>query len=88
MIIKPDLTYKGNADLYRKMENIPGEQAMFNSAARVLTEFSQDYFKKNGVAIELLDICCGPAPIVGRLIPENAVPDHFIGECSETADKI
>lgn len=76
--MKKTADYRGNPDNYAKVESIPGEQAMFDLAARILVDYSNGYFRQNRKGVEMLDLCCGTAPILERLIPENKLPEHHI----------
>lgn len=64
--------YKGNAELYETVEDIPGEQAMFQKAVEIIMQHAKEHSKLNHQGIDLLDLCCGTSTIVRSLpLDEN-----------------
>jgi len=55
--------YRDHAELYEKVESIPGEQAMFHKAAEIILKFAKLQRNKSNENITLLDLCCGTCPI-------------------------
>ncbi|AJF59678.1 MAG: class I SAM-dependent methyltransferase [Candidatus Diapherotrites archaeon] len=61
--ISADFTYKDNAELYNKVEDIPGEREMLIQGSKHLL----DYAKRVGRKISILDVCCGTELILDFL---------------------
>ena len=70
--------YKGNAELYEAVEDIPGEKAMFVEASRVITSYSDRNPNKKG--LDILDLCCGTAPILEYLPDARKLPLKSVTE--------
>lgn len=70
--------YKDNPAMYEQVEDIPGEQAMFRKAAGVIVAHANEVYTAENRGAEVLDLCCGTAPILEFLpgadkCPMNAV---------------
>ncbi|MDD5339782.1 MAG: class I SAM-dependent methyltransferase [Candidatus ainarchaeum sp.] len=72
--------YARDASLFQKVETVPGEQALYETAKKeILAEL--DRLRR---PITLIDFCCGTCEIFSRLIPEPRIA-HFIGVDIEPA---
>ncbi|MFH1409211.1 MAG: class I SAM-dependent methyltransferase [Nanoarchaeota archaeon] len=63
-----DKTYRGNPELYGKVEDIPGEQAQYELAARIIQDFAQLHLERTCEGITILDLCCGTMAIPRMLL--------------------
>jgi len=72
--------YRSNAELYGRVEDIPGEQAMFVKAAQIIVDYAKRHkaLGDTNRGIIILDLCCGAAPILELLPPLNKCPKEDI----------
>ncbi|MBI2662026.1 class I SAM-dependent methyltransferase, partial [Candidatus Woesearchaeota archaeon] len=62
--------YRNNAELYEAVEDIPGEKAMFQKAAKIIMDYAKRNSQSQGISI--LDLCCGTSAIIRSLqLDEN-----------------